>query len=74
VVTVSSDRVDFIEPIPAGTILELVGKVMHVGNTSLKVFVEIYIEEMYSEIRQKAISGSFTFIAIDEMKTPVSVI
>ena len=36
-VTVSSDRIDFNKPIPAGTIVELVGKVTHVGNTSLKV-------------------------------------
>src|ERR1700712_388186 len=46
-VTVSSDKIDFNHPIPAGTIIELVGKVVHIGNTSLKVLVEIYIEEMY---------------------------
>ena len=48
-VTVSSDRIDFKKPIPAGTIVELIGKVNHVGNTSLKVNVEIYIEQMYAE-------------------------
>ena len=36
-VTVSSDRIDFTKPIPAGTIIELVGLVTHVGNTSLKI-------------------------------------
>lgn len=36
-VTVSSDRIDFTKPIPAGTIIELVGRVTHIGNTSLKV-------------------------------------
>lgn len=73
-VTVSSDKIDFTHPIPAGTIIELIGKVIHVGNTSLKVAVEIHIEEMYSETRQRAITGSFTFVAIDEQKRPVSVI
>src|SRR6186713_3368495 len=47
-VTVSSDKIDFTKPIPAGTIVELIGKVVHIGNKSLKVLVEIYIEEMYS--------------------------
>ena len=74
VVTVSSDRIDFTKPIPAGTIIELIGKVVHIGNTSLKVLVEIYIEEMYSEIRQKAITGTFTFVAIDENKKPVKIL
>jgi len=35
-VTVSSDRIDFTRPIPAGTIVELVGRVSHVGNTSFE--------------------------------------
>lgn len=72
-VTVSSDRIDFKKPIPAGTFIELVGKIAHIGNTSLKVSVEIYIEEMYSFVREKAITGTFTFVAIDEHKHPVSV-
>ena len=41
--TVSSDQIDFTRPIPAGTIIELVGKVVHVGHSSLKVLVEIFI-------------------------------
>lgn len=73
-VTVSSDKIDFKKPIPAGTIVELIGKVTHVGNTSLKVDVEIYIEQMYAEGRDLAINGTFTFVAIDENKKPVPVI
>jgi acyl-CoA hydrolase len=38
-----------------GTIIELIGTV---GNTSLDVKVEIYIEQMYSNHREKAISGT----------------
>lgn len=74
VVTISSDKIDFTRPIPAGTIIELHGIVVHVGNTSLKVRVEIFIEQMYSEDREKAITGEFTFVAIDENKKPVKVL
>jgi acyl-CoA hydrolase len=73
-VTVSSDRIDFKKPIPSGTIVELIGKVVHVGNTSLRVNVEIYIERMYEEGRELAVHGDFTFVAIDEFKKPVKVI
>lgn len=73
-VTVSSDRIDFKKPIPAGTIVELVGRVSHIGNTSLKVSVEIYIEQMYSDTREKAVTGEFSFVAIDEHKKPISII
>jgi len=73
VVTVCSDRIDFKRPIPGGTIIELVGKVCNVGNTSLRVSVEIFIEEMYSEERDKAIHGEFTFVALDENKQPIKI-
>ena len=73
-VTVSSDRIDFKQAIPAGTIIELVARVSKIGNTSLDVKVEIYIEEMYHDQRKKAISGSFTFVALDENKQPTKVL
>lgn len=73
-VTVSSDRIDFTMPIPAGTIIELIGQVTRVGNKSMDIQVEIFVEEMYSALRQKAVTGMFTFVAIDEHKKPVSVL
>ncbi|MBS0031575.1 acyl-CoA thioesterase [Chitinophaga sp. 22321] len=73
-VTVSSGKIDFTRPIPAGTIVELIGKVTEVGNTSLKVLVELYIEEMYSDSREKAISGTFSLVAIGDDKQPVRIL
>jgi acyl-CoA hydrolase len=73
-VTVSSDKIDFKKPIPAGTIIELIGYVTYVGNTSLKVRVDIFVEEMDSDFREKAVSGEFTFVAIDESKTPMKIL
>lgn len=73
-VTVSSDRIDFKKPIPSGTIVELVGRVTYIGNTSLKVRVNIFIEQMYSDLKEKAVSGEFTFVALDETKKPISIL
>lgn len=73
-VTISSEQIDFTQPIPAGTIIELIGKVVKVGNTSLVVHVEIFVEQMYSSGRESAISGNFTFVAIDENKLPITIV
>ncbi|SFD04130.1 Acyl-CoA hydrolase [Chitinophaga sp. CF118] len=73
-VTVSSDRIDFKKAIPGGTIIELVGKVVHVGKTSLKVEVDIFVEQMYNTHRERAISGTFTFVAIDDQKRPTQIV
>jgi acyl-CoA hydrolase len=73
VVTVSSDKIDFTKPIPAGALIELVGRVESLGKSSLKVRVELYIEQMYSEHRELAVTGVFTLVAINENKQPVRI-
>lgn len=72
-VTVKSDKVDFKNPIPSGSIIELIAYVKSVGTTSLVVHVDIFLEEMYAEERRKVIEGEFTFVAIDENKNPIPV-
>lgn len=73
-VTVSSDKVDFKHPIPAGTLVELIANVEKVGRTSVTVAVDIFVEEMYSNLREKAVSGSFTMVAVDDDKKPVNIL
>ncbi len=74
VVTISTDKIDFEKPIPQGTIIELVAKVVEVGKTSCLVKVDIYKEDMYSYDREMAVSGHFKFVAIDNNKKPVSIL
>lgn len=73
-VTVSTDRIDFKHPIPAGSIVELVGRVVKVGNTSLKVEIDVFVEHMDSDGRERAIHGVFSFVAIDDDKRPIPVL
>lgn len=75
VVTISSDQIDFEEPIPAGTIIELAAEVTDIGNTSLKVKVDLYQEEMYKNSPQKkSITGVFTFVALDQNNKKTNVL
>lgn len=75
VVTISSDQIDFNEPIPAGTIIELAAEVTDIGNTSLKVKVDLYQEEMYKNSPQKkSITGVFTFVALDHNNKKTNVL
>jgi len=74
VVTISSDKVDFEKPIPEGTIIELVARVIDVGRTSCTVNVTIYKEDMYSNKREMAVKGLFKFVAIGNDKRPIPII
>ena len=74
VVTISTGQIDFKKAIPAGTLIELVAKVISVGRTSCKIHVDIFMEQMYSELRETVVSGTFSFVAVDENKKPVPIL
>lgn len=74
IVTVSSDKIDFKQPVPAGSVVELIADVIEVGRTSLKVRVDVYVEDLYKDGCIKAITGNFSFVAIDENRKPTSVL
>ncbi len=74
IVTVSMDRVDFKVPIQQGAIVELVGEIVRVGNTSLGVHVQILVEDIESGARTLAIDGNLAMVAVDKNMQPVPVI
>ena len=51
-----------------------VRRVVKVGRTSLTVQIDIYIEQMYSEEREKAITGLFKMVAVGEDKKAIPVL
>jgi acyl-CoA hydrolase len=74
VVTVSMDRVDFKVPIPEGAIVELIGEVTRVGNTSVTVRVQILREDPFSGGQELAIEGELVLVAVDREMKPVPVL
>ncbi|HET6226435.1 MAG TPA: hotdog domain-containing protein [Bacteroidia bacterium] len=73
-VIVSSDRIDFKKPIPAATLVELIGTVHKLGNTSITIKVEIFLEKMDSDFREKVVSGLFTLVALDKKDRPTPIL
>ncbi len=72
-VTISTEQIDFKQPIPSGILVELIARVVHVGRTSLKVEVSIFLEQLDSDKRTKAVTGHFNFVAVDENKKPTPI-
>lgn len=72
-VTVSLERTDFKHPIMSATIVELVGRVNRVGRTSVGVSIDVFVEQMDTPERLKAVTGQFTLVAIDDQRRPTPV-
>ena len=73
VVTASSERVDFHVPVLQGQLVELVGRVVATGRTSMTVEVELFAEELLSGERQLCTRGRFTLVALDAQRRPTAV-
>ncbi len=69
-VTVSTSNIRFTKPIPFGTIAEITGRVTDIGNVKLEITVEIYTEQMYKNVRDKAVEAKFYFSAINTNNRP----
>ncbi|MEM7053071.1 MAG: acyl-CoA thioesterase [Pseudomonadota bacterium] len=73
IVTVSMDRVDFQVPIETGSIVEIIGQVARVGNTSVTIEVNILREDPHTGNQEQAISGTLVMVAVDEHMKPVKI-
>jgi len=72
-VTISADKMQFKNAIKSGTIAEIIGKVTKVGIFKLEVHVEIFVEEMFSGRKIKAVEATFTFAAINQQNKPIKI-
>ncbi len=72
-VTVSADKIQFLLPIEVGSIVEIVGNVVHVGTVKIMIKVEIYAQDHETGENIKAVSALFTFAAVNEINKPVPI-
>lgn len=73
VVTVSVDKMTFIRPVAVGDVVCCYGECIYVGNTSLKVKVEVWVKRVSREPiseRYRVTEAVFTFVAVDESGRP----
>lgn len=69
-VTISTGNIRFLHSIPIGSIIQIVAKVVDVGNVKIEINVEIYKEDTSSADLEKSVEGNFFFAAIDENAHP----
>jgi len=72
VVTASINNVSFNEPIFAGEIISLNAKVSRAFNSSMEVFIDVFVENS-DGTRRKCNEAIYNFVAIDQNRNPISV-
>jgi acyl-CoA hydrolase len=64
-VTASVDHIDFLVPVPVGSLVILRSSVNRVFRTSMEVGVKVWVEKLGQEEREHVASAHLTFVAVD---------
>jgi len=72
-VTASVNHVAFNRAIPLGSVVTIHAKISRTFNTSMEIFIDVWIEDRESGIKSKANEAIYTFVAVDEMGRPIQV-
>lgn len=73
VVTASVNNVSFQQPIQQASIVTLEAKVSRSFNSSMEVFVDVFVEDHHTGKRVKCNEAIYTFVAIDQNGAPIQV-
>jgi acyl-CoA thioesterase YciA len=66
VVTVAIEKLIFLSPVYVGDTVACYADLIKVGNTSMKINIEVWSMPLQSDRFHKVAEGIFTFVAIDE--------
>ncbi len=70
IITASVDNLRFIHGAYADEMVVIIGKITYVGNTSMEVRVDTYVENLSDGMRHPINRAYFTMVALDENDKP----
>lgn len=73
VTTVAVGSMKFIRPVPVGAVISCYTKTLRIGNTSIRVQVEVWIRDFLTNQQSQVTEGEYVYVAIDEQgqKRPI---
>ena len=72
-VTASVNHVAFNQAVPVGSVVTVEAAVSRAFNTSMEVYIDVWMEDRFSGERSKVNEAIYTFVAVDETGKPVKV-
>jgi acyl-CoA thioesterase YciA len=70
VVTVAIHSMTFIKPVHIGDLVSCYVEIEKLGNTSMTISVEVWVELPTQEGKHRVTAGTFVFVAIDDKGKP----
>ncbi len=72
-VTAGIEKMSFLKPVQVGELVSFYAKIIHYGNTSIKVEIEVWSYSPVLKEENKVTDGVFVFVAVDETRSPIKI-
>ncbi|WP_420571331.1 acyl-CoA thioesterase [Kordia sp.] len=73
VVTASVNHVAFNRSIPVGSVVTVEANISRAFKSSMEIYIDVWIEDRESGMRDKANEAIYTFVAVDDTGRPVRI-
>ncbi len=73
-VTVAIEGMSFLNPVNVGGVVSTYAKVIHFGNTSMKIAIESWVYNYYLHESKIVTRGVFTYVSLDSDRKPTKII
>lgn len=73
VVTASVNNVSFNQPIRLAEVVTLQAKVSRAFNSSMEIFIDVWVEDCATGAKRKCNEAIYTFVAVDQLGNPIHV-
>jgi acyl-CoA hydrolase len=73
VVTASVNHVSFERPIKLGDYVTIEAKVSRAFNTSMEVFIDVFVEDNRTGKKVKSNDATYVFVAVDQLGRPIEI-
>jgi acyl-CoA thioesterase YciA len=66
VTTVAVSGMVFLRPIPVGAVISCYAETLRIGNTSIRVKVEVWVKDFLTQAISQVTEGEYVYVALDE--------
>jgi acyl-CoA hydrolase len=73
VVMATAEKVEFLQPVKVGELIQIVARVTRAGSSSMTIAVEIIREDLATKQHRTTMRGQFEMVAVNEQGRPVRI-
>ena len=72
-VTIAIDKMKFVKHVSVGDLIKIYTKINNIGNTSITIYMEAFVDRLKNEKEIQVTKGLFTYVKLNNDRTPIKI-